>query len=98
MAIRHIVLIKWKEAASADDRATTISRLRALPQQIPEIRGYVVEENRGSAELNFDLAIIGEFDDMASYETYRDHPVHQAVIHESILPILETRGAIQISN
>jgi hypothetical protein len=97
VAIRHIVLVKWKATATAHDRAEAISRVRALPEQIPQIRGYVVEENLGPDASNFDLAIIGEFDDMASYEIYRDHPVHQALIRESTVPTLESRAAIQFS-
>jgi hypothetical protein len=97
MAIRHIVLLKWKTEATPEERDRVVSELRRLPGVIPEIRRYLVEPNRGSDVTNFDLAIEGEFDDMASYVIYRDHPDHQAVIQTFIRPILEGRAALQIS-
>ena len=97
MSIKHIVLVKWKTTATVQQRTETISRLLALPDQIPQIRSYVVEENIGPDASNFDLAIMGEFDDVASYEAYRDHPAHQDLIRKSTIPTLETRAAIQIS-
>jgi hypothetical protein len=97
MAIRHIVLLRWKAGAMTEDRDRVVSELRRLPGVIPQIRRYLVEPNSGSDLTNFDLAIEGEFDDMASYEIYRDHPDHQAVIQTFIRPILEGRAALQIS-
>jgi hypothetical protein len=86
MPIRHLVLLRWTAEASPEERAAAIARLRALPARIPEIRSYVVEPNIGSDLTNFDLAVVGVFDDIASYEIYRDHPLHQAVIRESCFP------------
>jgi len=95
--IRHIALVTWKAQATAEQRAATIKRMRSLPEHIETIRCYSVEENVGPDAANFDLAIVGEFDDTASYEAYRDHPEHQALFRESTQPILEARAGIQIT-
>jgi DNA-binding Lrp family transcriptional regulator len=97
MAVRHIVLLKWKAEATAEERERVVTELRRLPGIIPELRHYRVEPNGGPDPTNFDLAIEADLDDMASYEIYRDHPDHQAVIREFIRPILEGRAAVQIT-
>lgn len=94
--IRHIVLLKWKADTTPEQRAAVLERLQTLPPAIPELRSYTLEENIGTDPGNFDLAIIAEVDDLAAYAAYRDHPLHQAVIHESIRPNLEARAALQV--
>ena len=70
--------------------------LRALPAQIPEIRSYRVGVDAGlAAQGNSDLVVVADFDDVAGYLVYRDHPVHQDVIAQRIRPILASRAAVQ---
>lgn len=73
-----------------------IAELRRLPSQVPELRSYTVEQNVGSDDGNYDLAIIAELDDLDGYAAYRDNPVHQAIIRDAIRPWLEQRAALQI--
>jgi hypothetical protein len=92
---RHVVLLRWSEAATAEQRAAVPDALETLPPQIPEIRSYRVGRDAGLAPGNFDLVVVADFDDVAGYEIYRDHPVHQDVIARFIRPILESRAAVQ---
>ena len=39
-AITHVVVLKLKPEATAEDKAAILAGLRALPAQIPQIRGY----------------------------------------------------------
>jgi len=95
--VRHVVLLKWRTESTPEQRAATIAQIRTLPSQVTELRSYTVEENVGSDDGNYDLAIIAEVDDLDAYAAYRDNPVHQAVIRDSIRPLLEQRAALQIS-
>jgi Stress responsive A/B Barrel Domain len=93
---RHVVLLRWNDAATPEQRLAVLDGLRALPAQIPEIRSYAVGVDAGMAtEGNSDLAVVADFDDVAGYLVYRDHPVHQEVIARTIRPILASRAAIQ---
>lgn len=93
---RHVVVLRWSEAASAGQRAAVAPALEGLPAQIPEIRSYRVGLDAGLApQGNSDLVVVADFDDVAGYEIYRDHPAHQDVIARFIRPILESRAAVQ---
>jgi hypothetical protein len=93
---RHVVMLRWNEAATAQQRAAVAPALESLPAQIPEIRSYQVGVDAGLAGPgNYDLVIVADFDDVAAYEIYRDDPIHQDVIARFIKPILESRAAVQ---
>ena len=93
---RHVVLLKWKESATADERRAVLEGIATLPGIIPEIRSYQFGEDAGmTPQGNSDLAIIADFDTIADYVVYRDHPVHQDVIARTMRPILESRAAVQ---
>jgi hypothetical protein len=93
---RHVVLLRWHETATVADRRAVRNGLEALPPLIPEIRSYRVGIDAGLApEGNSDLVVVADFDDVAGYLVYRDHPVHQDVITRLIRPILASRAAVQ---
>jgi hypothetical protein len=93
---RHVVILRWVDTATADDRRAVVEGLEALPPAIPEIRSYRVGVDAGLApEGNSDLVVVADFDDVAGYLVYRDHPVHQDVIARCIRPILASRAAVQ---
>jgi hypothetical protein len=54
-----------------------------------------VNADLGLADGNAQMIIMAEFDDVAGYELYRDHPAHQKVIQEQILAELSSRAAAQ---
>lgn len=93
--LRHIVLLTWTEDATEEQKAAVAAGLAELPGRIPELRRYEIGVDAGLGKGNADLAVLAEFDDADGYAVYRDHPAHQAVITERILPILASRVAIQ---
>lgn len=92
---RHVVMLQWQEGTGLDQSRAVVEGLRALPAQIPEILEYTVGEDARVNEGNFDVVVVADFDDVAGYLVYRDHPAHQAVIAERIRPILAGRAAVQ---
>ena len=93
---RHVVLLKWSDTATIEQRRAVPTALETLPPLIPEIRGYRVGVDAGLApEGKSDLVVVADFDDIAGYVVYRDHPVHQDVIARFIRPILASRAAVQ---
>jgi hypothetical protein len=94
--IRHIVLLELQPSATAADRAAILEALATLPDRIPTVRNYVAAADAGLAEGNADICAIGDFDDVAGYEAYRDHEAHRQVIADHIAPVLAGRTAIQV--
>ena len=94
--IRHTVQLRFTQGTDDATITAIAESLHALPSLIPEIRAYAVERDLSLAADNADLVIQGDFDDVAGYETYRDHPAHRAIIEDQILPTLDERMATQI--
>jgi Stress responsive A/B Barrel Domain. len=93
---RHVVILRWNETATADQLRAVRDALEALPPLIPEIRSYRVGVDAGLAAAgNSDLVVVADFDDVAGYVVYRDHPAHHDVIARLIRPILASRAAVQ---
>jgi Stress responsive A/B Barrel Domain len=92
---RHVVMLRWKAEATAEQRAAVRTRLSALPALIPELRSYVIGVDAHVSEGNYDMVIVADFNDVDGYLVYRDQPDHQAVIRECIQPILAERAAVQ---
>ncbi len=93
--LRHVVLFTWAPGTTPDQIAAVTDGLRALPAVIPEVRGYRVGEDIGVSDGNHDFAVVADFDSVAGFVAYRDHPAHQAVVVERIRPILAERAAVQ---
>lgn len=93
--LRHVVLFRWKPGVTGDQVASVARGLARLPGEIPEIVDYDFGPDHGLADGNWDFAVVGDFDDVAGYETYRDHPAHQELIAEVIRPVLADRAAVQ---
>ncbi len=93
--IRHVVLLEFRASTPDGHVEQVVERLWELPSQVPSLRGYTVGRDLGLADGNAHLAVAGDFDDVAGYVAYRDHPAHRAVIDELILPQLQSRSAVQ---
>jgi hypothetical protein len=92
---RHVVMMRWSEAATPAQRLAVQASLAELPDRIPEIGNYVVGVDARVNEGNYDLVVVADFADVDGYLVYRDHPDHRAVIQELIKPILAERAAVQ---
>lgn len=95
MSLRHLVLLRFREGTEPAQVEAIATALRTLPGQIPELVDYQVGSDLGLAEGNFEFGIAAQFATEADYATYRDHPAHQAVIHELIAPLVAARAAVQ---
>ncbi len=93
--IRHVVLLTFDEDTPPTEVEAIITALRGLPPVIPELRSYVVGTDAGLSDGTADVAVVADFDDVAGWEAYRDHPEHRRIIAEQILPRLADRVAVQ---
>jgi hypothetical protein len=89
------VLLTVRGGTPAEEVEAIAASLRELPEQIPELRSYVVGVDAELSEGNATLGVVADFDSVEDWETYRDHPAHRAVITQQIVPVLVARTAMQ---
>ena len=77
--LTHIVCWKYKQEATAEQRAEHIERLRALPDVIPNITSFDVGSDILHLERSFDTGLVAVYPDREALDVYTDHPAHQEV-------------------
>lgn len=95
--IRHCVTFRFRPGTSQEAVDALRGALGALPDAIPEIRGYWFGSDLGRRETNADFAVVADFDDEDGFATYANHPAHLRVIQEVANPIIVERNAVQFS-
>ena len=92
---RHVVMFKWKQDATNEQRAAAVAGLRSLPGHVPQVRSFVLGEDVKITEGTFDAVIVVDFDSADDYLLYRDHPHHRALVRDVTSPIIESRSVVQ---
>jgi hypothetical protein len=93
--IRHVVLFTWTEDMTDEVERQFAAELNALAPTLPGVRSYHAGPDAGLIEGNFDFAVVGDFDDAASYLAYRDNAVHQDIIGRFSKPNIKSRASVQ---
>lgn len=96
--LTHIVLIRLVDGAPEERVGELVAGLRALPEQIAEIRSYTVARDLGLAEGNYDLVVTGRFASPDDLRAYIAHPAHQRVVQELLDPLCADRVRIQYAS
>ena len=92
---RHVVMFRWSEGVDDAHVAEVGRRLDELPAAISAITAYRHGADAGVNDGNFDYVVVADFDSVDDYVTYRDHPVHAAVIADMIAGRVAERSAVQ---
>lgn len=92
---RHVVMFQWNDDVDEAHVRTLGEALDALPGAIPAIAAYRHGPDAGVNPGNFDYVVVGDFASLDDYLTYRDDPVHHAVIRQHIAPFITARAAVQ---
>ena len=92
---RHVVLFTWKDDATQAQKQALDDELPKMPPAITVIRAYTFGPDAGINPANYHYAVVADFDDAAGYVTYRDHPVHRALVENYVSPIVASRAAVQ---
>ena len=92
---RHVVMIRFADGTTDEQKEALRAGLRRLPELIPEITTYRFGDDLGLRDDNFDFVITADFDSLDSYFVYQNHPDHQKLIAELITPVLAGRAAVQ---
>lgn len=96
MTFTHIVTFKWRADSRAD--AAIAEALQALAATMSGVHSYLCGPDAGMTAGAYDFAVVGRFDDRDAFIAYRDHPEHQRILNEMILPNLESRTVVQLED
>jgi len=88
--LRHVVLFKFKDSATAGDISTVEQAFSELPALIDEIKGYEWGINNSPEGLDkgFTHCFLMSFDSEADRSAYLPHPAHLAFV-EVLKPHLD---------
>jgi Stress responsive A/B Barrel Domain len=87
--IEHIVLIRWKEEASAEAKDSAMMELRNLKGKIPGIVELTSGINFSERAKGYTHGLVLRFKDRAALNGYIPHPEHQRVVQTFLNPIRE---------
>ena len=96
MAFTLVGTFKWRDGAA--DGGAVAAALRQLADGLDGVRSYRCGPDAGVTPGAYDFAVVGTFDDEAAFVAYRDHPEHQRILTEMILPNLDSRTVVQLSD
>lgn len=94
MSFVHVVTFKWRED-DFDDQEVAAS-LKQLVPQLDGVQTYICGSDIGLTPSSYDFAVVGVFDKREDFTTYRDHPEHQRILNEMIVPNLDRRTVVQL--
>lgn len=94
MVFTHVVTFKWRSDSVAE--APLAAALQDLASRLGGVRSYLCGPDAGLTADTYDFAVVASFDDRDAFIAYRDHPEHQRILAEMILPNLESRTAVQL--
>jgi Stress responsive A/B Barrel Domain len=81
--IRHVAVFRFVSEFTTEQREHWMSRLRALPEQIPQLRSMSVGADVLGGRALHEIAIVADFDDLEGLDAYTQHPAHAEVLRIS---------------
>ncbi len=93
--IRHVVLFTWTQDMTDELEQQFAAELAALAATLPGVRAYHAGPDVGINQGNFDFAVVADFDDVESYQGYRDDATHKDIISRFSGPHAKSRAAVQ---
>lgn len=94
--IRHVAVFSWIPEATSEQRLQAATEIAALPPLMQGLLSYSSGSDIALADGNADFAVVADFEDVAAYVAYRDHPSHVEVAQRTIRPITGHRAAVQL--
>lgn len=80
--LKHIVFMKFKPTTQEADIVDLEKSLGALPDVIPEIKGYEFGRDIVKTDRSYDFALVSAFEDLDALKGYQVHPEHVLVLEK----------------
>ena len=87
--IEHIVLFEVIESTSSEKIEAMIQGLQSLKTEISEVLSLSCGANISDRGDGFTHGLVVRFDSAEALNAYLVHPLHQKLVQESVLPIVE---------
>ncbi|MFE7420450.1 Dabb family protein [Rhodococcus sp. NPDC057529] len=95
MPFTHVVTFRW--VPEKHNVADEVRRsLEELVRSLPGVHSYLCGSDAGLNPGNSDFAVVGTFASKEDFLHYRDHPEHQRILEELIVPNLAEKEVVQI--
>lgn len=97
MAFRHVVMFRFAEGATDDQRSALAKGLARMPGATGAIAAeqYRHGPDVGLNPASWDYVVVADFASADDYLAYRDHPDHRALIRDLVDLIVVERAAVQ---
>jgi hypothetical protein len=97
MAFRHVVMFRFADDATDEQRRALARGLTGMPAATGAIseRDYKHGFDLGVNATSWDYVVVADFASVDDFLTYRDHPDHQALIRDLVTPIVDDRASVQ---
>lgn len=97
MAFRHVVMFRFTEDATDEQRRALARGLAGMPAATGAISvdDYKHGPDLGLNPASFDYVVVADFASQDAFLTYRDHPDHQALIRDLVTPVVAERASVQ---
>ncbi len=96
MSFVHVVTFKWSDEGFSGEPIA--EALRNLVAGFEGVQSYLCGCDIGLAPNSYDFTVVGIFDSREHFVAYRDHPEHQRILKEMIIPNLENRTVVQLED
>ena len=96
MTFTHVVAFRWKENTDPAAVEQVTRALSALAARMDGVESYLCGSDVGMSQGAYDYAIVGRFAGRDEFVAYRDHPEHQRILKELIVPALNDRVVVQL--
>jgi hypothetical protein len=91
----HIVTFKWNDGLAGEPVAEA---LRELIPRLAGVQSYRCGCDLGLAAGSYDFGVVGVFDSREHFLAYRDHPEHQRILNELVVPNLADKTVVQLED
>jgi len=97
MAFRHVVMFRFADDATDDQRRALARGLAGMPAATGAIGedDYVHGPDLGVSSASWDYVVVADFASVDEFLAYRDHPDHRALIRDLVTPVVAERASVQ---
>ena len=95
--IMHVLTFTWNDAATDEKVAALALALREFASTDGAADTFACGPDLGLRPGNADFGLVATFADQATFRAYLDHPAHQRIVQEQVLPILKDRAGVQLA-
>jgi hypothetical protein len=77
--IRHVAMFRFRPEVTREQREGARDALASNQDHCPTIRAYTVGLDLGRSARNWDMVLVGDFDDLPGLLAYFSHPHHDEI-------------------